>query len=391
MTRILLSLFLALQLIDASAQLNQNKQIFDQAVLNLSQNKIEDACQSFQALYKLDSINMNLAYLYGQSLVRLDSNLPYAIYLLEKAKAKFSPNYKPLHFEEINVSEYVYFYLCMAYSKNGDCDQTLSALNQFYGIYSFSNEYYLVEAQRFHRECLEKEQQRKKESTPEFEPIKEEQHYVSTKTITYTNKQPIYGVQIAATIKPQYTWEFANVKNVEVYIDENGIYRYIIGKFISPIMAERLLEVVKESGYPDAFVVNVKDKNKFSEKVVNMDDQPIDAEISGKVVFRCQVGAYRSEAVPDDLAYLFIELDSIVSINDGTFTYLLVGEYTSIEQAREKAQELKDDGVEDAFVTAFNYQRKIDITQAINYLTQQQNAQQSQQNQKSKKKSKRKK
>lgn len=374
MKRILILSKFCFVILSLSAQPIQNKKVFDQAMLDLSQNKVENASQSFKALYQLDSINMNLAYLYGQSLVRLDSNLPYAIYLLNKAKAKYSPNYQPLQHTEINVSEYVFYYLCMAFYKNGDCDKTLNAMNDFYRIYSFSNEYYLVETQRFHRECQTKTKVTQNDKKPIFEAPPEKQHYVSTKSVSYTNKQPIYGVQIAATVKPQYTWEFANVKNVEVYIDENGIYRYIIGKFISPIMAERLLEVIKESGYQDAFIVNVKDKTKFSEKVVNMDDQPIDTEISGKVVFRCQLAAYKSETIPDDLAYIFIELDSVVSINDGNFTYLVVGEYPSIEQARSRTQELKEEGFKEAFVAAFNYQRKIDLKQAENYLINQQNA-----------------
>jgi hypothetical protein len=264
-------------------------------------------------------------------------------------------------------------------------------MNEFYSIYSFSNEYYLVEAQRFHRECQAKEVELVAETKDTLEALPEKKHWVSTKQVNYTNKQPVYGVQIAATTTPQYTWEFTNVKNVEVYIDENGIYRYIIGRFISPLMAERLLEVVKEAGYADAFVVNVKDKTKFSEKVVNMDNAPIDDQISGKVVFRAQVGAYRSETVPDDLAYVFIELDSVISINDGTYTYLAVGEYTSLEQARERVAELKEDGFKEAFVAAFNYQRKIDLTQAQNYLADQQKALQNESESKSKKKTKRKK
>lgn len=350
----------------------QTTQKFNQALLDLSQNKITKAAEAFNEMYQHDSINMNYAYLLGQCYAILGTDLDYAIYLLEKASKKYSPNYQPRSPQEINVSEYVYYYLLMAYSKNGNCDKTLPMLNKFYGIYSFSNEYYLVEGQRFHRECVPKKSIEKVKEKPIFETT-QDSNWVSTKSINYTNKQPTYGVQIAATLQPKYTWEFKNVKNVEVFVDENGIYRYIIGKFVSPIAAEKLLETIVEAGYPDAFVVNIKDKTKFAEKVVNMNNKPISEELVGKVVFRVQIGAFRSDTVPEDLGYLFMELDSISEINDGQWTYLTVGEFTSLEDARFYLELIKDIGVKDAFITAFNYNRKITLKQAEFYLLEENN------------------
>ncbi|MGB0806614.1 MAG: SPOR domain-containing protein [Salibacteraceae bacterium] len=344
--------------------------VFNQAMLDLSQNKVISAATAFEYLYKNDSTNMNYAYLLGQSYARLDTNLPYAIYLLEKASKKYSPDYRVRDPEERRVSEYVYYYLLMCYSLNGNCSRTIGTLNKFYSIYSFANEYYLVEGQRFHRECNKREVPIDSADLIVYEK-EEKQHWVSTKSVTYTNKQPTYGVQIGATLEPKYTWEFKGVKNVEVYIDENGIYRYIIGKFVHPLVAERLLEVVKEAGYPDAFVVNVKDKTKFAEKVVNMDYKPIDDELVGSVYFTVQVGAFKSDTIPDDLAYLFMELDSIKEINDNQWTYLTVGEFDNINEARFYLELVKDVGVKDAFVTAFNYNRKVEIRQAEAYLEEQ--------------------
>lgn len=354
----------------ATAQAPSKPEMFEQAILNLSQNKVLEASQTFRKLYVSDSTNMNLAYLLGQSYARLDTNLNYAIYLLEKAEKRYSSDYQVRDFSERHVSEYVYYYLLMAYSLHGNCDKTIGTLNKFYSIYSFANEYYLVEGQRYHRECDKR--QIPVDSAELVIYAKEEvEHWVSTKSITYTNKQPLFGVQIAATLEPKYTWEFTGVKNVEVYMDENGVYRYIIGRFLSPLVAERLLDVVKESGYPDAFVVNVKDKTKFAEKVVNMDSKPITDELVGKVVYRVQIGAFKSDTIPEDLAYLFMELDSILEINDGHWTYLTVGEFTDITEARFYLELVKDIGVKDAFVTAFNYSRKVDLRQAEAYLKEQ--------------------
>jgi hypothetical protein len=352
------------------SQKKDRSKIFTQAILDLSQNKIQTAATSFEYLYKNDSTNMNYAYLLGQSYARLDTNLPYAIFLLEKASAKYTPEYRVRDPEERRVSEYVYYYLLMCYSLNGNCAKTIGTLNKFYSIYSFANEFYLVEGQRLHRECNKRDIPVDSADLIVYEK-EEQQHWVSTKSVTYTNKQPTYGVQIGATLEPKYTWEFKGVKNVEVYIDENGIYRYIIGKFVHPLVAERLLEVVKEAGYPDAFVVNVKDKTKFAEKVVNMDYKPIDDALVGTVYFTVQVGAFKSDTIPDDLAYLFMDLDSIKEINDNQWTYLTVGEFDNINEARFYLELVKDVGVKDAFVTAFNYNRKVEIRQAEAYLEEQ--------------------
>lgn len=355
----------------AISQKTNRKELFDQAMLDLSQNKIETASISFKKLYELDSTNMNFAYLLGQSYTRLDTNLDYAIYLLEKASSKYSPDYQVRDYQERRVSEYVYFYLLKAYSLNGNCSKTIGTLNKFYSIYSFSNEYYLVEGQRFHRECLKREIPIDSADLIVYDDAEEIEHWVSTKSVSYTNKQPTYGVQIGATLKPKYTWEFKGVKNVEVYVDENGIYRYIIGKFVHPLVAERLLKVIQESGYPDAFVVNVKDKTKYAEKVVNMDYKPIDDALVGKVFFTVQVGAFKSDTIPEDLAYLFMELDSISEIVDANWTYLTVGQFDNITEARFYNELVKDVGVKDSFITAFNYNRKVDIRQAEAYIEEQ--------------------
>ena len=102
-----------------------------------------------------------------------------------------------------------------------------------------------------------------------------------------------------------------------------------------------------------------------------MDYKPIDDELVGNVYFTVQVGAFKSDTIPDDLAYLFMDLDSIKEINDNQWTYLTVGEFDNINEARFYLELVKDVGVKDAFVTAFNYNRKVEIRQAEAYLEEQ--------------------
>ena len=104
-------LFILIPSVSVLSQKTNKKQLFDQAMLDLSRNKIREAALSFKKLYDTDSTNMNLAYLLGQSYTRLDTNLDYSIYLLEKASTKYTPDYQIRDYNERSVSEYVYYYL----------------------------------------------------------------------------------------------------------------------------------------------------------------------------------------------------------------------------------------------------------------------------------------
>ncbi len=370
LTTLLLSFFLLLSSALMAQYRSIPKEKYLNAILDLSNNRVKEAAKVFDEFYRRDSTNMNIAYLLGQSLVRLDSNLPYAIYLLEKASKKYSPDYKVLDPNEGHVSEYVFYYLIMAYSLHGDCDKTLQTLNKFYEIYSFQNEYYLVEGQRYHRECKQREKP-EVENLPKRLSAEEKASIVGTKQVEYTNKQSTWGVQVGATLEPKFTWEFKGLKNVEVYVDKNGVYRYIIGRFVFKQQAEKLLEKVMEAGYRDAYVVNVKDKMRFSQQVITINNKPITGHLVGEVVYRVQVGAFLGDTIPDDLVDLFLILDDIEQINDGQWTYLTVGKFITLSEANFLKEIVQDMGVTDAFIAAFNYNRKVDIRQAEYYLEEQ--------------------
>src|SRR5690606_23369099 len=187
-----------------------------------------------------------------------------AINLLEKASRSFSPQYDPTSLTETKVSEYVFYYLIIAYSLNNQCDKAKETLNKFYEIYSYYDEWYLVEGQKWLRECgsfkpkedtlettnsttdtifetnsnltdssLAQLQQTQEE--PNFKDrltlvsdTTEKQTYqanksgnlernVVTKNVSYSTSTILYGVQVAAYLEPKFTKDFANIKNVEAY------------------------------------------------------------------------------------------------------------------------------------------------------------------------------
>ena len=56
------------------------------------------------------------------------------------------------------------------------------------------------------------------------------------------------------------TRKFDGLKNVEVFVDMHGVYRYVIGNFVFRSQAEKMLELVKGTGYADAFIVKITDE-----------------------------------------------------------------------------------------------------------------------------------
>ena len=356
----------------------QDVKLFNQAIVDLADNRVERAKGTLQKLYQKDSTNMNLAYLYGQSLVRSDEQLPYAVYLLEKASSAYTADYVKASFDERRASEYVYYYLLMAYSKTGQCDKTLETLNTFYKIYSYENEWYLVKGQRWHLQCEEEEDTTATDSMIVAQPsTKKEQKtlLVGTKPLQYTDKSAIYSVQVAAVLSPVFTYEFQDLKNIEVYVDENGVFRYSIGRFLYRQQAERLLKVIKEAGYEDAFIVNVKDKTRYSEEVVTLDRENVHKELVGEVDFRVQVGAFDGDTIPDDMMELYLKLDSINQVEFNGQSIITVGSFDNYDAAELYVEVIQESvGIVDAFVTAWNYNRKVDVKHAIIYLEEQRKA-----------------
>lgn len=352
----------------------QNKEDqFNSGKLLLSQNKYLEAASVFEKMLKEDQNNRNLKFLLGQSYVQADTNLERAIELLQVASKSYTPDYEA-GYDERDASEYVFFYLLKAYSLDGQCDSTLSTLVQLYKVYSYENEWYLVKGQELHRECMAKEVP---EDTATVTPIEFEKEplEVGTKSINYTDRTANYGVQVASMLEPVFTYNFLNLKNIEVYVDENGVYRYIIGSFLYKQQAEKLLASVHEKGYTDAFIVNTKDKTKFSEEVISINDESISKEITGKIDFRVQIGAYKSAEMPDELVDLYLSYDSIEVIPQVGYTVMTMGSFDSYEEADFYRELLKDLGINDAFVVAFNYNTKIDLKEAEYYLLNQKEAQ----------------
>ncbi len=379
-----ITLFVLLSLsLNSFSQSDLFEKTFNEGILQLGNNQIAAAIITFEELYKQDTTNANTSYLLGQCYARRGVKLTKAIRLLNQSLRAYSPDYRRRDAGERRTSEYAYYYLLMAYSTNGDCELTLETLNDFYRNYSYENEWYLVDAQRLHRDCVqrnipvvEKEvevvQENTSNSPDEPEPYKpNKRHIIGTKQIQYTDKTAAWGVQVGAFLEPVFTYEFKGLRNIEVYVDNNGIYRYVIGRFVFESQAEKLLELIEDKGYEDAFITNVKDMQRFSEEVITIDNESIHKQLVGKVDYRVQIGAFRGDTVPGDLMQVYLQLDSISAFQQGELTLMTVGSFASFTEADFYRELVQDLGVKDAFVTAWNYQRRVDLKQAKIYLEEQ--------------------
>ncbi len=90
--------------------------------------------------------------------------------------------------------------------------------------------------------------------------IKKIQHL--TGNTTHTQKKTIYTIQLKATKSPVDIVIFAPLKNVKEILCVDGYYRYIYNEFKGYKNAKKELKQIINSGYPDAFIMNINTYNK---------------------------------------------------------------------------------------------------------------------------------
>ncbi len=335
---------------------------YEDAKIHLANQRQKEAVRILEELNEQDPNEANINYLLGVCYVKAGENINKAITHLEKADNQFRLIYDN---PGIGAAQYVYYYLTLAHCINRDCDKAQSAYQRFEEEYFTEDVFYLDDARKKVADC-----QARKEIKPEFrERLISTNHHVDTAHVEFTSEYTLWGVQVGAYIQPKYTREFRGLKNVEAFVDENGVFRYVIGNFVLRSQAIRLLEQVQAAGYNDAFVVDInkKDDTRFTTEVTAVDHEPIHFEIRGKIDYKVQIGAFRDQ-VPDYISEMYLQIDGIEEHRQGDLTILTVGRFKDYEKANIYKEALMEEGYEDAFVTAFNYNQKVSLRQAADYL-----------------------
>lgn len=337
----------------------------------LARGETEKALPLYRELYDVDSSNANISYLLGVCYTEEKTPSRKSIYHLEKGVSHISLDYDPGAHTEVSAPIFAWYYLTIAYSQNGFCAKAVEAAGNFKKLYgAHKNDFYTNDAMRWVKRCTSDLLATAPSLEDETVPLSERK--VVTKKIKYTTKSPLYAVQIGAFSRLAPMWRFDNLSNVDAFMDEDGMIRYVIGHLTYVSQANTLLKAVWAAGYNDAFIVDINSKKKYNgerytDAIVSVDDISFKAKVKGRVDYRVQVGAFR-ESIPEELVQLYLSLDGIKENVSNGLTSLTIGSFTDYDGAAAQRGELEDMGIAGAFVVAYNYSRKIPLDEANHYL-----------------------
>lgn len=380
----------------------ETEELFDLARQQLAKREIESALISLRHIYRNDLANSNINFLMGAAYTELGGNSDRAIFHLKKALKSVSEDYKVGDYKEKNAPVHAYYYLTVALSDQDECSKAAAAFNKLKNYNSIIDLYFIDEAERHMQKCPYEKIDKgfdmwlSSNDTPEgydpdFLPIdnldqkldtlkqnlllanldssRKAEMGVVTRELEYSTSAPLYGVQIGSNTKPSPISTYGKLKNVDVFIDKEGMVRYVIGHFAYKKQAESLLEKLKGQGFPDAFVVNVNGERKYSNELISFGNINLRAGIKGEVDYYLQLGAFK-DSVPDHLMQMYLTVDNIRELKYRELTLMAVGPFTTYKTCLQKKDELQDseiEGIKKAFIVAFNRGEKITLQDAIDY------------------------
>ncbi|MBI1288892.1 MAG: hypothetical protein GC178_15095 [Flavobacteriales bacterium] len=372
---ILISLFLNV----ASVQLGVAKDgsPLEEAKLLVASNRTRDAIPVLEDLIKNDPQSAATNYFLGMCLIKEGLRIEEAINYLEKAAADYS---KTDLDPGMGEPEFCWYYLVIGYSRMKECEKAKERYDKFVEVYSQGDPFYTNEAVKWIELCHEPMRMAQEIKTRNTEhassanylkdrlvSMQPDEPEVVTREVNFTTASMLYGVQVGASLKPNYTTEFHDLKNVGVYVDENKIYRYVIGNLTFRSQAEELLAEVRAKGYPDAFIVDINQPETYGEEVMSLNDLSIAPNLKGKIEFRVQIGAF-AETLPKDLRKYYFEVDKLKEFRENDLTILTAGKFDTYEEAQAHRDMLQQQGLGDAFVTAFNKRKRIPMKVALQYV-----------------------
>ena len=369
-----LNLILVYLLLICNSNIVSGKEItpLEKAKLLVATNKTRDAIPVLEQLIASDPSEAAHNYFLGMCLIKEGVRIEEALKYLETAAVDYS---KTDLDPGMGEPEFVWYYMVVGYSRMKECEKAKERYDKFVQVYSQGDPFYTNEAIKWIELCHEPMRMAQEIKTRSYinshTYLKDrlvvaavDEDEIVTRDVNYTTKSMLYGVQVGASIKPTYTTEFKDLKNVGVYVDENKVYRYVIGNLGFRSQAEELLEEVKTKGYPDAFIVDINQPETYGEEVMTLNDLNIAPKLKGKVEFRVQIGAF-AETLPKDLRKFYFEIDKLKEVRENDLTILTAGKFKSYQEAQAYRDELKKQGLADCFVTAFNRRQRIPVKVAL--------------------------
>ncbi|MCI5058948.1 MAG: SPOR domain-containing protein [Flavobacteriales bacterium] len=369
-------IFLALAILiglNSKAQDSDYQISFEQARNYLLEGHTDKALPILKGIADKFPSNANVNYLLGVCYTEEDIITKQSIYHLEKAAQNVSLDYSPSSYLEKRAPVFVYYFLVVAYSQNRMCEKAVESFYKFQDNYTKGNEdYYIEDAKSWAEKCAAMEFENDSSNMVAVDTVNKaelpkEDLKITTKEVNYTTSSPIYAVQVGAFSRFVPVYDFNGLKNVEAFMDHNNTLRYVIGRFTFLRQAETLLEVVKEAGYGDAFIVDVNKERKFSQEVISVNNESIKRKKVIKemgVDFSVQIGAFK-DSIPASLAAKYLSVEGIKERMQENLTILTSGSFKTYKEAIRYKEQLLDLGIPGAFVVAFKEDKKIALTDEI--------------------------
>ncbi len=367
-------------LLQAQNETNEDfKAKFDLARNLLLDGKTQKALPFLEELIQDYPNNSNVNYLLGVCYTESEEVNDLSIYYLEKAKKDVTLDYLPNSFLEKKAPIFLYYFLVVAYSQNRLCRKAEDAFYQFHSLYGVQkNDYYVADAKNWLRKCEIPEEIKNShmDGKPAFQsdyrPVPQPENEMSdkktynTKKVEYSTSNSIYGVQVGAYNRVLPVYKFKNLKNIEAFMDNDGMIRYVIGHFTSKAQTEALLKVIKEAGYTDAFIVDVNKERKFTDELIIFNEKSIfkEEQVIESMDYRIQIGAFR-DSIPNELAAKYLLVDDISELPQDDLVILTSGKFTTYQDATVYKDQIIQMGIPGAFVIALKNGKKVPISRAM--------------------------
>lgn len=347
------------------------KDKFHRAKGLLYYEKFEEALPILLELEKIESKNANVSYLIGVCYVAMHQKNDEAAKKLEYARTYMTKAYHPSSYKERNAPIYVLYYLCVSYCYETKCDEAKIAFEEFKSQLNDDESSYIKDAKARIEDCFKlKEasspspmQSAQEIAKPKPINLDSLKRSIATRRVIYTTREPIYGVQVGAFSQHIPSPNFEGLKNVQSFIDKEGMIRYVVGSHAVKMQAELLKKMIIDAGYPDAFIINVNDVQKYSEELMH-------PKRTGKVIYSVQIGAFKTynNEVSEEVIKKYFEIENIKEMREGEFTILTVGSLKDLPAAeRMKSVLVENYGISDAFIIAFVNDKKIPLDEAKKY------------------------
>ncbi len=182
----------------------------------------------------------------------------------------------------------------------------------------------------------------------------------------------VYKVQLGAFSKSSVNKNvFKDIKDLSKETHPNGTTRYFAGSYSSLKQANSYRDKARKIGFETAFTVVYKDGVRLDSPVVK-EEEGADAVNTDDVVFKVQLGAFKSEVAPE-------KMKGINNVSKETtetgYTRYLSGSFNSFEEAYAEKEKIKqNEEFKGAYVVSYKGNKQVKLSKVIPARVQEENA-----------------